>query len=84
MTSPLDSALTRRVIGCSIDVHRHLGPGLLESVYEACLCDELTVAGPAFVRQCSLPSKYPPAKPGALECWPLKAAGQVADAACEV
>jgi hypothetical protein len=27
-------------------------------------------------------SKYPPAKPGALECWPLKAAGQVADAAC--
>ena len=30
------------------------------------------------------PSNYPPAKPGALECWPLKAAGQVADAACEV
>jgi hypothetical protein len=29
-------------------------------------------------------SKYPPAKPGALECWPLKAAGQVADATCEM
>ena len=30
------------------------------------------------------PSKYPPAKPGALDCWPLKAAGQVADATCKV
>ena len=52
------SALTCRVIGCAIEVHRHLGPGLLESVYEACLCDELTVAGLPFVRQCSLPVRY--------------------------
>ena len=53
-----DNALTRRVIGCAIEVHRHLGPGLLESGYEACLCDELTVAGLPFVRQCSLPVRY--------------------------
>ncbi|MSP01418.1 MAG: GxxExxY protein [Acetobacteraceae bacterium] len=33
-----DNALTGRVIGCAIEVHRHLGPGLLESIYEAALC----------------------------------------------
>lgn len=35
------SALTERVIGLAIDVHRHLGPGLLESAYEECLCFDL-------------------------------------------
>jgi GxxExxY protein len=33
-----DNELTRRVIGCAIEVHGILGPGVLESVYEACLC----------------------------------------------
>jgi GxxExxY protein len=50
--------LTHPVIGCAIEVHRNLGPGLLESVYEACLCDELTSIGLTFVRQRSLPVFY--------------------------
>ena len=58
MTNPPDSALSRRVIGCAIEVHRHLGPGLLESVYETCRCEELAVAGLSVVRQRSLPVRY--------------------------
>jgi GxxExxY protein len=49
---------SRGVIGCAIEVHRTLGPGLLESVYEACLCRELSRAGLAFVRQQRLPVIY--------------------------
>jgi GxxExxY protein len=49
---------SRRVIGCAIEVHRTLGPGLIESVYEACLCHELTQAGLTFVRQQKLPIVY--------------------------
>ncbi len=49
---------SRRTIGCAIEVHRTLGPGLLESVYEACLCRELARAGLAFVRQLRLPVMY--------------------------
>lgn len=51
-------ALTRGVIGCAIEVHRTLGPGLLEAVYQACLCDELTIAGIAHVQQQALPVVY--------------------------
>jgi GxxExxY protein len=58
MSTLPDNALSRRVIGCAIEVHRHLGPGLLESVYETCLCEELAVAGLPFVRQRSLPVRY--------------------------
>ena len=47
-----------RVIGCAIEVHKALGPGLLESVYESCLALELTEAGLAYDRQLSLPVKY--------------------------
>ena len=53
-----DNDLTRRVIGCAIEVHRTLGPGLLESVYEACLCHELDLARIAFLRQVRLPIVY--------------------------
>jgi GxxExxY protein len=53
-----DSELTRRVIGCAIEVHRNLGPGLVESIYETCLCDELADAGLAFARQQRLPVVY--------------------------
>ena len=49
---------SRRVIGCAIEVHRTLGPGLLESVYEACLCRELAQADLTFVRQKKLPVIY--------------------------
>ncbi|MDR3568089.1 MAG: GxxExxY protein [Syntrophobacteraceae bacterium] len=38
-------ALSKRVIGCAIEVHRNLGPGLLESTYEQCLAHELTLSG---------------------------------------
>jgi GxxExxY protein len=54
----LDGALTERVIGFAIQVHRQLGPGLLESAYEACLCFELTQAGIAFQRQIGIPIVY--------------------------
>jgi GxxExxY protein len=49
---------SRQVIGCAIEVHRTLGPGLLESVYEACLCHELSNAKLAFIRQQRLPVVY--------------------------
>ncbi|HYZ21605.1 MAG TPA: GxxExxY protein [Rhodopila sp.] len=49
---------SRRVIGCAIEVHKVLGPGLMESVYEACLCDELARSGLGFVRQRRLPVVY--------------------------
>ena len=58
MTIMPGSALTSRVIGCAIKVHRTLGPGLLESVYEACLCEEMAIARLAFARQRSLPVLY--------------------------
>jgi GxxExxY protein len=49
---------SKRVIGCAIEVHKTLGPGLLESIYEAALCQELSSAGFGFVRQQSLPVTY--------------------------
>ncbi len=51
-------ALTSRVIGLAIEVHRALGPGLLESAYEECLCFELTSHGIRFDRQVPLPVVY--------------------------
>ncbi len=51
-------SLSKRVIGCALEVHRELGPGLLESAYEACLAHELTEAGVTFQRQCPLPVVY--------------------------
>ena len=50
--------LTEKVIGFAIEVHRHLGPGLLESVYEECLCYELNRNGLGFRRQVPLPVVY--------------------------
>jgi GxxExxY protein len=49
------NGLTERVIGAAIDVHRALGPGLLESTYELCLCRELNLRGIAFERQKPIP-----------------------------
>jgi GxxExxY protein len=51
-------AITERVIGGAIAVHRALGPGLLESAYEECLCYELSQAGLNFERQVALPVSY--------------------------
>jgi GxxExxY protein len=52
------NALTERIIGAAIEVHKNLGPGLLESVYEECLCYELSVASLEFKRQVHLPVSY--------------------------
>jgi GxxExxY protein len=52
------NALTERVIGLAIDVHRQLGPGLLESAYEECLCFELKQYGIVHFRQVPLPVVY--------------------------
>lgn len=46
------------ILGSAIEVHRHLGPGLLESVYEVCLCKELGLRKINYTRQVSLPVKY--------------------------
>jgi GxxExxY protein len=50
--------LTERIIGAAIEVHRELGPGLLESPYERCLCREFDLKGIAFQRQVPLPLVY--------------------------
>jgi GxxExxY protein len=50
--------LAERVIGAAIEVHRQLGPGLLESTYEVCLCHELSERGIQFQRQVDLPVRY--------------------------
>ena len=55
--SPRD-LLTQRFIGLAIAVHRELGPGLLESAYEECLCFELKQAGLAYSRQMPLAIVY--------------------------
>ena len=50
--------LTEKIIGCAIEVHRAIGPGLLESAYEECLCYELAQRGLQFERQVPLPVIY--------------------------
>lgn len=49
---------TERIIGAAIEVHRALGPGLLESAYESCLAEELGLRGLEFKRQLALPVTY--------------------------
>ena len=53
-----DEGITERIIAAAIEVHRNLGPGLLESAYEECLCRELVQAGICFERQRELPVIY--------------------------
>ncbi len=53
-----DDPLTRKVIGCAIEVHRALGPGLLESTYEQCLIHELQLKSIAARRQVPVPIHY--------------------------
>jgi len=50
--------LSNKVIGCAIEVHRNLGPGLLESTYEQCLAHELKIEGMPFKLQYPLPVEY--------------------------
>lgn len=53
-----ENEVSEKVIGCAIAVHRELGPGLLESVYEEALCYELSKTGLRFERQKSVPIRY--------------------------
>jgi GxxExxY protein len=57
--------LSSTIIGAAIEVHKALGPGLLESAYEECLCHELSLRGVSFERQKPLPVEYKGAK---LDC----------------
>jgi len=50
--------LTDAIIGAAMEVHRTLGPGLLESTYEMCLCRELSIRGITFERQVPIPVEY--------------------------
>ncbi len=54
----LHEALSEQIIGAAIEVHRELGPGLLESAYQACLAHELALRGILFVSQLDLPLTY--------------------------
>ncbi len=54
----MSSEITGKIIAAAIEVHRSLGPGLLESTYEACLCHELTLRGIPCARQFPVPIQY--------------------------
>ncbi|MEW6716805.1 MAG: GxxExxY protein [Chloroflexota bacterium] len=54
----LVNKITEQIIGAAIEVHRHLGPGLLESAYESCLAYKLTQLGLHFERQKPIPVVY--------------------------
>src|SRR5215212_442847 len=56
--NPHVNKLTYETIGAAIEVHRALGPGLLESTYRECLCRELSLRGIAFRKECGLPLRY--------------------------
>ncbi|HLG59944.1 MAG TPA: GxxExxY protein [Vicinamibacterales bacterium] len=58
MHDGLHATLTEQIVGCAIEVHRHLGAGLLESAYEAALCIELLEKGLPFERQRQVPLYY--------------------------
>lgn len=50
--------ISKNIIGAAIDVHKVLGPGLLESAYEECLCHEFTLRNVQFTRQYEIPVQY--------------------------
>ena len=58
MNSYLHENLTHKIIASAIEVHKYLGPGLLETVYEECFCHELRLNGIRFERQKTLPISY--------------------------
>ena len=58
-------ALSYKIIGCAIEVHKRLGPGLLESTYEKCFERELALAGLYFTRQTKVPISYKGLSPDA-------------------
>ena len=57
-TERQENDITRKIIGAAIEVHKKLGPGLLESAYEECLCCEMQLRGIEFKRQVPLSLNY--------------------------
>jgi GxxExxY protein len=53
-----ENMVSQRIIGCAIEVHKELGPGLVESIYEEALCYEMSQAGLSFRRQQQVPIAY--------------------------
>jgi GxxExxY protein len=58
MNKPRANQLSRVILEAALEVHRELGPGLLESTYETCLCYELEARGISYQRQVSMPVRY--------------------------
>lgn len=58
ITQKYINSLAYKIVGCAIEVHKNLGPGLLESIYEACLIKELSDSGFAVQSQLYVPIKY--------------------------
>jgi GxxExxY protein len=56
--TPQENELATQIIGCAMKVHRHFGPGLIESIYETCFCHELEKIGFKVERQKRLPIIY--------------------------
>ncbi len=63
--SLVESELTRKIINAAMNVHRELGPGLLESAYHACLCHEFSIQAIPYKSQVDLPITY---KGSAVDC----------------
>jgi GxxExxY protein len=58
ITQELVNDIAYKIVGCAIEVHKQLGPGLLESVYELCLIDELKNCGLSVRSQIHIPIQY--------------------------
>lgn len=58
VTEETENVLSEQIIGAAVEVHRHLGPGLLESAYQECLCRELILRGLSHERQVHLNLEY--------------------------
>ena len=58
LTQKYINQISYKGVGCAIEVHKQLGPGLLESVYETCMIEELASSGLNVLRQIPVPIKY--------------------------
>ena len=58
LTQKYINNVSYQIVGCAIEVHKYLGPGLLESVYESCLVEEMIEQGLPFERQVQVPINY--------------------------
>jgi GxxExxY protein len=58
LTQKFINQLSYEIVGCAIEVHKQLGPGLLESVYETCMTEELKLHDLRVLRQLPVPIKY--------------------------